>query len=122
MELQRVGYWGDDQDGLPRPDQLVDANWSANERQDVADYLRRGFVARASMGYALCRMCKRQLGDLDLTDGVYVWPEGLDHYISAHDVCLPAWFVDHVHARQGAYEGAATSDRRWRDWWQVAGK
>lgn len=36
------------------------------------------------------------MGHRDLTDGVYVWPEGLAHYVKAHAVRLPDDFLAHV--------------------------
>jgi len=36
------------------------------------------------------------LGRSDMTDGVYVWPEGLAHYVEHHNVRLPHQFVQHV--------------------------
>jgi len=37
-----------------------------------------------------------EMGSSDLTDGVYVWPEGLVHYVEKHNVRLPTEFVKHV--------------------------
>ena len=34
------------------------------------------------------------LGNWDLTDGQWVWPQGLAHYIERHWVCLPEEFAD----------------------------
>jgi hypothetical protein len=41
-------------------------------------------------------------GSRDLTDGTWVWPEGLAHYITTHDVILPDEFVEH--ARRHAWQ------------------
>jgi len=114
MELQRVGYWYDDGVNWPWPHDLVDASWASEERDLVADHLKRGFVARVWMGYAKCRMCGVTLGDKDLTDGVFVWPEGLDHYLTNHAVRLPDWFVDHVRDCEIRYADATFTDTRWK--------
>src|SRR5262249_50221737 len=58
------------------------------------------------MGYSTCRffcgkkwrsrgmsLSTRLLGSDELTDGEWIWPEGLPHYIEAHYVCLPEEFV-----------------------------
>jgi hypothetical protein len=34
------------------------------------------------------------LGSWDLTDGQWVWPEGLAHCVEKHWVCLPDEFAD----------------------------
>ena len=36
----------------------------------------------------------RRNGDSELTDGVFVWPEGLAHYVAVHDVRLPEEFIE----------------------------
>jgi hypothetical protein len=38
------------------------------------------------------------LGSADLTDGLWIWPEGLCHYIDVHSVRLPDEFVQHAAA------------------------
>jgi predicted component of type VI protein secretion system len=42
---------------------------------------------------------KRLLGSADLTDGDWLWPEGLAHYIDSHSVCLPDEFVETMRSR-----------------------
>jgi len=36
------------------------------------------------------------MGSWDLTDGIWVWPEGLAHYVDAHNVGLPHEFTEHA--------------------------
>lgn len=51
MRLLRIGYWrGDQVEGWPDPNEFVDTSWDAAAKQNVADYPRRGFVARAHFG------------------------------------------------------------------------
>lgn len=114
MLLQRVGYWGDRDRGLPDPRALVDESWEAAERHLVTDYLVRGFVARAYLGYSACRICGAQNGSLEFTDGVFLWPEGLAHYVTAHAVRLPANFVDHVRSFTDEIEAADVDEAWWR--------
>jgi len=111
MALQRVGYWGGE--FWPDPEELVDETWAGNDREIVIDYLRHGFIARACLGRAECRLCGIQLGNLDLSDGSYIWPERLDHYLSIHHVRLPEWFVAHVLSVQGKLEEEKVSDSLW---------
>lgn len=84
--------------GLPWPGDMVDASWDPRVRRAVAAYVRHeGFLAERYMGYAACRLCdKGDNGSADCTDGAYVWPEGLGHYLEAHSVKPPQAFVDHV--------------------------
>jgi len=113
--LIRIGYWSSsDAPELPDPSTFVDPAWDPTERETVADYVRRGFVARAYLGKSSCRMCASAVGSLELSDGVYVWPEGLSHYVEAHDVRLPGPFVDHVRRRTEALEAAEIDESWWR--------
>jgi len=41
------------------------------------------------------------MGELEMSDGIYVWPDGLAHYIEEHNVRLPEEFVAHV-LREGS--------------------
>jgi len=82
----------------------------------VIDYLRQGQIARAYMGWSRCRLCDQNNGNLELTDGTYVWPSGLVHYVESHDVRLPQRFVTHAEARVDSIEQA----QRDEDWWSSA--
>lgn len=114
MTLRRIGHWGSGSpDGLPDPESLAGASWDAMEREDVEDFLTRGFVSRAYLGYADCRICGEQVGSLELSDGIYCWPEGLHHYVQAHDVGLPREFIDHVLASGADLMSADVDDYWW---------
>ncbi|ONH32489.1 hypothetical protein [Pseudofrankia asymbiotica] len=110
-----IGYWaGKGAEGWPSPGDFIDANWDADERDLVADYLRRGFVHGAYMGVSPCRICGRDNGSLELSDGTYVWPEGLAHYLTDHGVRPPKPFVAHVWATIDALEAAGRDESWWR--------
>jgi hypothetical protein len=115
--LKRVGFWAAKRptseglcDGsymleqifdaircLPTVEEFVDASWDQKERQMVAAYLDQGRVLERYLGHSACRLCdKSENGSADLTDGVYVWPEGFAHYVRQHNVKPPVEFVDHV--------------------------
>jgi hypothetical protein len=106
---------------LPHPKYLVELGWKENERTSIVSYLRAGHECRHWCGYSSCRFgcfCtdkyrnmsrlkrskyttelqelavgKRSMGCLDLTDGEWVWPEGLAHYVESHNICLPDKFI-----------------------------
>jgi len=100
--LELLGYWFGDwaPSPLPRP-QLLVSPWQPDERAAVQKYLRAGETMIAYMGLSHCRFAcgERSMGSTDLTDGTFVWPEGLVHYVERHDVRLPESFVAHVMAR-----------------------
>jgi hypothetical protein len=114
-ELILIGYWsGERAPGWPSPEKFVDESWDPDTRDLIADYLRRGFVVRAYMGYSPCRICGRNNGDLLLSDGTFVWPDGLVHYVTDHAVRLPDKFVSHALEEISSYESADWEESWWR--------
>jgi hypothetical protein len=112
--LIAIGFWASPEaPELPDPRRFVDERWDPTERDMVIDYLRRGFVVSAYLGKSACRLCDKAVGSLQLSDGVFAWPDGLAHYLEAHDVRLPPRFVEHVSRRTEHLEAAAID----RDWW-----
>jgi hypothetical protein len=68
------------------------------------------------MGYSRCRICGKDNGAAEYTDGTYVWPEGLAHYIYDHAVRLPDELVAHACQRLSSVEGRDVAS----DWWVAA--
>jgi hypothetical protein len=105
MALIDIGFWRRFQDASADPEDLrrwPERGTSRVSRDDVLAYLELGFVESMEFGYAECRLCGRSgpaLGCLSLTDGTYVWPEGLAHYLREHNVHLPADFETHAVAK-----------------------
>jgi hypothetical protein len=120
-ELILIGYWRPDvvasqpvDERWPSPADFIEESWDEDERDAVIDYLGRGFVVRAYMGFSPCRLCANsQNGALELSDGVYVWPEGLAHYVSEHSVRLPEPFVAHALSMIEAFEAAGRTETWW---------
>ena len=118
--LQGIGFFirSLDDDELPAPQELVgpDARLSA-----VADYLDSGVIFERYRGVSWCRFgCgESRMGSCDLTDGVWLWPEGLSHYLRYHSVCLPEVFVSHALAGRPIVDVAENTDidlRVWSEW------
>jgi hypothetical protein len=97
--LKAVGYWwSHPNDGFPEngrfpdPRRLVCPDWCAEEREQMAAYLRAGRTYAQWRGVSYCRFkcgVSDSMGSRCLTDGEWVWPEGLAHYIERHKVRLP---------------------------------
>lgn len=121
MPRRGIGFWAtglDDPAPLPMPQGLVDPGWEV-DRERVAAYLDAGRTLFGFFGHSWCRFgCAGALGCRDLTDGPWVWPAGLSHYIREHDVVLPdeviahmaahGWSLPSGHDELGMYE---------LDWW-----
>lgn len=93
-----IGYWHSEQElGLPDPGEFIDENWDKTERQTVIDYLKKGETIAEYRGFSWCRFgCWGGFGTSDRTDGTYIYPEGLVHYVEAHHVRLPDDFIKHI--------------------------
>jgi hypothetical protein len=117
---RRVGFWRELDNpfsSLPDPQRFVDTSWDPKQRRLVLAHLRDGKKLSPQFGFAPCRFAdcvrvaqvkriddgrleKRILGHMDLgccdvTDGIYTWPEGFEHYIEIHAVKPPRDFIDH---------------------------
>lgn len=89
--LRKVGFWrgrGEDPN-LPDPRSYQDPAWDSVERSKVIRYLMTGRFVTAYMGSSRCRFCGQTNGSTELTDGVWLWPDGFAHYLEEHDVKPP---------------------------------
>ncbi|MFE2721793.1 hypothetical protein [Kitasatospora sp. NPDC059327] len=116
MKLSALGYWSSPEvPNLPDPTRLVDADLDESERTFVSDYLARGQVARQFMGVSRCRLCGNANGSMEMTDGTFIWPEGLGHYVLQHSVRLPRDFIGHIFARLEELDEASVD----HSWWMA---
>lgn len=114
--LSLIGYWraeGDSTSVYPDPRNWVDAEWDEVERDATWFYFATGTLFRTYMGYSPCRFCGINNGAVEYTDGTYVWPEGLAHYIYDHAVRLPDELVRHARERLDTLEARDVAP----DWW-----
>jgi hypothetical protein len=66
-----------------------------------------------------CGIADSSMGSRDLTDGTWVWPQGLAHYVEVHNVMLPQEFIDHVLAGASfsqPVESQSYDDEYWIKW------
>jgi hypothetical protein len=84
--LRAVGLWiqGIADEKYPAPQELVGA-MPAAERAVLVTYLRAGRTHALYLGYSWCRFgCGIRddwMGNCELTDGTWVWPQGLAHSV-----------------------------------------
>lgn len=97
--LEKVGYWRSSREThLPKASEFLDPEWDAGVRAAVLAHIKQGEVNNRWRGSSKCRICGVRNGSRCLTDGVYVWPEGLAHYVESHSLRPPHAFVNHVMA------------------------
>src|SRR5262245_58166622 len=110
--LRAIGYWRE----LPMVE-LGRESWHADPliilealgprapEPELLSYLRGGHVFEVWRGYSWCLircgLSDPDLGYRDFTDGLWVWPEGLVHYVEAHELALPAEFLATATTHQG---------------------
>ena len=91
--MRLIGYWIRslwDED-FPPPQEFV-INYDPSFRKCITDYLEAGHHFRSYLGFSWCRICNIDLGAIELSDGQWVWPSGLSHYVWCHNVRLPNEF------------------------------
>lgn len=114
--LRQIGYWSGgtgDNSQFPDVNDFVDPSWWEVDMLLAYSYLQRGLTTRAWMGNSLCRVCGQSNGNLDFTDGTYVWPEGLAHYVRDHSVRLPEEFLDHIRVTNDRLEEMVYDEQWW---------
>lgn len=103
-QLKEVGYWWSEQTpDLPHPKDFVSPDWDEAERRKVIQYLESSYdIPWRQFGFSWCRMgCENvppDIGTQNLTDGVWLYPEGLVHYLRHHQVKPPEDFLQHIRA------------------------
>lgn len=119
VSLIQMGFWSSEQEpDWPDPIMMMDAQWDQFEKETVTAYLKNGQRLRQYMGHATCRLCGDRVGTWDFSDGTFVWPEGLAHYVAAHTIRPPQRFIDHVKGHEEQVKRMVYSS----DWWMAVGR
>ena len=92
--LRRIGYWKECLgDQYPFPQELR-AEYAHGLGDKLATYMESGKYFTSYLGTSWCRFgCRGRYGSAEFTDGVWVWPAGLVHYVRHHPIALPPDFV-----------------------------
>ena len=92
-----VGFWNNRRDEYPEFP-MPEPNNSNYDKAKMIEYLSYPYsaVVIKYRGVSHCRVCNAIIGSRTLSDGVYMYPEGLKHYVEEHEVELPSHFVNHV--------------------------
>lgn len=121
-----IGYWnGTSDEGYIWPQEIVSEK-KISYKKKIISYLQKGFPVLHWMGYSGCRICCETLGSKCLSDGFWIWPEKLEHYVDKHNIRLPEEFVRHMIKRNwkvsfSVKKDLSTSrdyqtDSYWRSW------
>jgi hypothetical protein len=120
--LRAIGFWITDihDEEFCAPQEIA-GYLAPSERSRLVEYLENGTVFESYRGCSWCRFyCDAVhgiLGSRELTDGVWVWPEGLPHYVRNHEVILPEDFAAHSQrATMRPVEDPTLDFRFWKAW------
>lgn len=90
-----IGYWySESEPHFCNPQSLIDEAWNEDEKQRVVTHIRQAEEMMYYRGYSACRLCNKPNGVSDKSDGLFYFPEGLDHYLETHSVKPPQLFID----------------------------
>lgn len=89
-----IGYWFSPYEmQYPHPSEFIEKDYKDDQ---LVSYLNNAYSVNYFRGFSSCRICRISNGTHEKTDGVFIWPVGLAHYVEAHNVKLPDEFINHV--------------------------
>ncbi len=94
------GFWKNTSEKFPDITDFISSDKMKNA-EAFAQYLNNGSCIVASPGMTKCFLCGAMLGPESInTDGVWIWPSTLSHFVIEHKVHLPAAFSDTIEQKQ----------------------
>ena len=99
------GYWLGtvDDDDLPEVSSAIDLAWLPEDRDKLIFYLEHAPCVGAASLMTECLLCDKRIPvSSHNSDGKWVWPTSLSHYLRAHFVVLPDRFADDIRQRNYA--------------------
>ena len=96
------GFWGEEAElfGEFDPDDHIDEPPADKDR--LVEYLRNApAVVEMPTSPVNCDLCDQELdASIYRSDGEWLWPDSLEHWVREHDVILPDRLVAHIRARR----------------------
>lgn len=97
------GFWkslAHDHADLPTLQAATDPDWNPEDRNLLIAYLTHSPTVVSSMSVSGCLLCEYEVPSLCYhSDGIWLWPDSLAHYVRSHHVVLPSAFVHHIRCR-----------------------
>ncbi len=120
-----IGFWYEEsRPDLPDPAWFIDENYAESEKEKVIDYLKKGKEINLYRGWSDCRICgEKTPGGSDLTDGLFIFPSGLVHYVEKHNLHLPDEFIKRVDGEKSSLSekyldaNNVSKSSKSFDWW-----
>ncbi len=71
----------------------------------IVEYIRNGGKVSTVASKKTCEYCKEIAGAINYyTDGKWIWPEWLEHYLLIHELELPNEFILHIRTNNYSYD------------------
>lgn len=88
---------------IPQFSDFIEPDWLSGEKDKIINYLRNAdCILAASKPPAKCFLCDEKVCLASFrSDGVWLWPTVLSHYVERHEIRLPDAFVEKI--REGNY-------------------
>ena len=91
---------------LPSLDEISDPDWKVENIERIIRYLQKSPVYIVCIGKPeiwICDICGGLVSkdnSLHLSDGTWVWPSGIEHFICRHSLVLPPKMIEHIRSRR----------------------
>ena len=88
---------------LPSLDEVTDPGWTPADRAKLCDYLKRAPVTVTSFERDhKCSLCGAEIGNptAHQSDGLWLWPLCLPHFVEFHSVRLPDSLVARIRGQR----------------------
>jgi hypothetical protein len=86
---------------VPLYTEVVDKTWNPPDLDEIVNYLRQGQVIAAAPAFKpiVCPICGETIAysaSSQQSDGHWIWPSPLPHYVQFHNVRLPDRMVEQI--------------------------
>ncbi len=89
MWARYIGYWKSDNHPTFIDPKYIMGTWREEKRASIIAYLQSGRIFCDHLQLEQCIICKYETKRIDLTDGLWIWPSILVHYIQEHNILMP---------------------------------
>ena len=96
------GFWipeGTANPDFPHASDLIDTKWKPDDLELLLEYLRKAVIAlTSSFPKEPCPLCGQPViaPSTFQSDGLWLWPMDLPHFVADHRVRLPEMFIQHI--------------------------
>ena len=95
--IRKTAYWAksstNNPDSLPVVSDLVNTA-SEEDIKIITKQSSQFIVVNYWLGHHTCIICGMGAGTTCRTDGVRIWPESMQHYLTQHKVLPPNWYPE----------------------------